>query len=130
MNSELLRQLWAFLPKGYLFTTCIETPVLLIGLSRVHPWTRRLAASIWLNACSYPIVAIALPLLLGLDSPAYLPVAETFAPLCECTLFSLAFHNKETPRAVRIRDWITIVLANLASFLIGMWAADQGWFTL
>ena len=35
-------ELWAFLPIGYAFTVAIETPVLVAGLSRRHPVTRRL----------------------------------------------------------------------------------------
>jgi hypothetical protein len=130
VNDDLMHQLWGFLPKGYLFTVCIETPVLLIGLSPPHSWKRRLAAGIWLNACSYPIVVIAMPLWFGIDSPAYLPVAETFAPVCECTLFALAFHTADMRRRDKIRDLITITLANLASFLLGLWASYEGWLTM
>jgi hypothetical protein len=123
-------QLWGFLPRGYLITVAIETPVLLVGLSRTHSWSRRVVAGFWLNACSYPIVIIVLPALLGTNSPAYLPVAETFAPVCECTLFALAFHTAALSRRDRIQDLITITLANLASFLGGMWLAHIGWLTL
>ncbi len=130
MNSELLHQLWVFLPKGYLFTTLIETPVLLIGLSPRHSWRRRVLAGIWLNACSYPVVAIAMPLCFGLEPPTYLAVAEVFAPVCECTLFALAFHDAQTPRADCIRDLVTIVIANLASFLLGLWAAHNNWLVV
>jgi hypothetical protein len=44
----------------------------------------------------------------------FLLVAETFAPLAECALFWLAF-GKEATR----RDFVVIVIANLASFLAG-----------
>lgn len=125
-----MSQLWAFLPRGYLITVAIETPVLLVGLSRTHSWRRRVAAGFWLNACSYPIVVIVLPALLGLESPFYLPVAETFAPVCECTLFALAFHTAALSRRNRIQDLITITLANLSSFLGGLWLASHGWFNL
>src|SRR5262249_8681495 len=36
--------LWTFLLPGYLLTIAIETPVLLVGLSRRHSWGRRLFA--------------------------------------------------------------------------------------
>jgi hypothetical protein len=120
-------ELWAWMPKGYLFTIAIETPVLLLLLSRAHHWPRRLAAGGWLTACSYPVVVVALPLLLGLEPRwRYLAVAETFAPLSECVLFALAFHTAETRRADRWRDFAAITAANLASFLLGEWLQGQG----
>ena len=108
-------ELWRFLPIGYLFTIAIETPILLLGLSRQHSIKRRLFSGIWLTACTYPIVALVLPLLLVSYSRAfYLSIAETFAPVAECLLFWLAF-GKES----RWRDFAVIVVANLASFLLG-----------
>ena len=103
-------ELWRFLPIGYLFTIAIETPILLLGLSRHHSIKRRLLSGIWLTACTYPIVVLVLPLLLT----NYLLIAETFAPVAECLLFWAAF-AKET----KWRDFGVIVIANLASFLIG-----------
>jgi hypothetical protein len=44
----------------------------------------------------------------------FIGVAEVFAPVAECLLFWLAF-GKES----RWRDFGVIVVANLASFLIG-----------
>jgi hypothetical protein len=119
--------LWGFLLPGYLFTIAIETPVLMVGLSRRHSWRRRLGAGLWLTACTYPIVVIVLPYLIG-NYVAYLAVAETFAPLAECFLFSLAFHRDQEARRNRIRDWIAIILANLASFLFGQAGHNLGWF--
>jgi hypothetical protein len=108
-------ELWRWLPLGYLFTIAIETPILLIGLSPHHSKRRRLAAGIWLTACTYPIITLVLPLLFENYSRAtYLLVAETFAPVAECALFWLAF-GKETTW----RDFAVIVLANLASFTAG-----------
>jgi hypothetical protein len=108
-------ELWRFLPIGYLLTIAIETPVLFFGLSPHHPKRRRILAGIWLTACTYPIVVLVLPLLMINQSRAvFLLVAEVFAPLAECLLFWLAF-GKET----RWRDFAVIVIANLASFLIG-----------
>lgn len=113
-------ELWRFLPVGYLLTIAIEIPILLIGLSRHHPKTRRLVSGIWLTACTYPIVVLVLPLLMMNQSRAlFLLVAEVFAPATECLLFWLAF-GKES----RWRDFAVIVVANLASFLVGelIWA--------
>lgn len=108
-------ELWRFLPLGYLFTIAIETPILLLGLSRHHSIKRRLLSGIWLTACTYPIVVLVLPLLFVNQSRAvFLLVAEVFAPVAECLLFWLAF-GKES----RWRDFGVIVGANLASFLMG-----------
>lgn len=107
--------LWRFLPLGYLFTIAIETPILYLGLSPRHSKGRRVFAGFWLTACTYPIVTLVLPLLFENYSRAtYLAVAETFAPVAECVLFWLAFGKEST-----WRDLIIIVLANLASFLLG-----------
>ena len=109
------RELWRFLPIGYLFTIAIETPILLLGLSRHHSIKRKILSGIWLTACTYPIVVLVLPLLLADYSRTfYLLIAETFAPLAECLMFWLAF-GKET----RWRDFGVIVVANVSSFLIG-----------
>ena len=108
-------ELWRFLPIGYLLTIAIETPILLLGLSRNHSLTRRFLCGIWLTACTYPIVTLVLPLLLvNYSRGFYLLIAETFAPVAECLLFWLAF-GKET----KWRDFAVIVTANLASFLAG-----------
>ncbi len=108
-------ELWRFLPIGYLFTIAIETPILLLALSRNHSIKRRLLCGIWLTACTYPIVVLVLPLVLVNQSRAvFLLVAEVFAPVAECLLFWLAF-GKEA----RWRDFAVIVVANLASFLGG-----------
>lgn len=107
--------LWAWLPYGYLLTILIETPVLVIGLSRRHPLARKLFAGAWLTACTYPIVVLVLPLLVTSSRFTYLAVAETFAPAAECLLFWLAFRERDS----FWRDMATIVVANLASFLAG-----------
>lgn len=108
-------ELWRFLPLGYLVTIAIEVPILFFGLSAHHSKTRRVGAGVWLTACTYPIVTLVLPLLLFDRSRAfYLLVAETFAPLAECLLFWLAFG-----REARWRDFGVIVIANVASFLVG-----------
>lgn len=107
--------LWQFLPVGYLLTIAIETPILFFGLSSYHSKRRRIFAGLWLTACTYPIVTLVLPLLLVDQSRAfYLLIAEVFAPVTECLLFWLAF-GKEA----RWRDFAVIVVANVASFLVG-----------
>lgn len=108
-------ELWRFLPFGYLLTIAIETPVLVFGLARVHPLGRRIVAGVWLTACTYPIVVLVLPILIEPRIP-YLIVAETFAPVAECSLFALAFGSRDT----RVRDCAAIVVANLLSFGLGL----------
>ena len=125
-------QLWYFLPLGYLLTISIETPILCVGLSSRHPLSRRLLAGVWLTACTYPVVTLVLPLLFSPNSRGlYLVVAETFAPLAECALFWLAFGRaEEVAKASMRRDFITIIVANLASFGIGEVMNAFGWFGL
>jgi hypothetical protein len=118
--------LWRFLPIGYLLTIAIETPILFFGLSARHSKRRRIAAGIWLTACTYPIVTLVLPLLLVDHSRAFfLLIAEVFAPVAECVLFWLAFGRQATSR-----DFVVIVLANLASFLVGEFLNAWAWFGL
>ncbi|HEY1375479.1 MAG TPA: hypothetical protein VGF55_01735 [Gemmataceae bacterium] len=107
---------------GYLLSILIETPVLMIGLSARHPLRRRIFAGVWLTACTYPIVAVTLPAVIDpvRDRGVYLAVAETFAPVAECALFWLAFGDRAAwGRPSMVRDFAAIVLANLASFLVG-----------
>ncbi|MDX1563856.1 MAG: hypothetical protein R3236_00555 [Phycisphaeraceae bacterium] len=102
----------------------IEAPLLFLALSRVHPVSRRLFAGFWLTACTYPIVVLVMPIWLNMPEQRwlYLAVAETFAPLTECLLFLFAFHRGQGLAACdRWRDYAAIVLANLASFLLGEW---------
>ena len=87
MDTE---RLWLFLPLGYALTVAVETPVLLFGLSPRHAPARRLAAGLWLTACTSPVVVLVLPVLLeGAPPAAYLLAAELFAPAAECLLFRL-----------------------------------------
>jgi hypothetical protein len=125
--------LWSFLLAGYLTTIGIETPILLIGLSRPHSIARRIVAGVWLTACTYPIVVLVLPLMPVLASreAAYLIVAETFAPVAECLIFRAAFHADRAAisQRDRARDYIAIVIANLASFGLGEVLSRYGWWT-
>jgi hypothetical protein len=117
-------ELWRFLPVGYLLTIAIETPVLFFGLSPHHSKRRRIIAGLWLTACTYPIVTLVLPLLLiDYSRGFYLLIAETFAPVAECLLFWLAF-GKETTW----RDFVVIVIANVASFLAGEVVFSRGFY--
>lgn len=114
-----MNQAWQWLLPFYLMTVAIETPILLVGLSRRHSLRDRFIAGLWLTACTYPIVFIVLPpLLLPYGRSSYLLVAETFAPLAECMLFRLAFGVGKS-RLDQWRDYAVIVAANLASFGIG-----------
>lgn len=117
--------LWAFLPLGFALSVLLELPVLLVGLSHRHSLSRRLLAAVWLTACTYPIVVLVLPLVLrpALSYEGYVAVAEIFAPLAECGLFWWAFlrHEPKTSRVEFAQDMVAIVVANLASWLIGAW---------
>ncbi|HZN33880.1 MAG TPA: hypothetical protein VFB80_08670 [Pirellulaceae bacterium] len=128
-------ELWALLPLGYLLSVVLETPVLLVGLSRRHSLARRLVAGVWLTACTYPIVVLVLPQLIWRPLGAggywpYVTVAEIFAPAAECVLFWLAFWKlapaESTPHDRRdfLRDMLAIVAANLTSFVAGYWVLD------
>jgi hypothetical protein len=125
-------ELWRFLLIGYPFTILIETPILLIGLSRRHSIKRRLFAGGWLTACTYPIVVLVMPLVFANTSRAiYLVVAETFAPVAECILFWLAYGKAEELGTRSMwQDFAAIVVANLASFLGGEVLNAYGWFGL
>jgi len=125
-------ELWAFLPIGYAITVLIELPILYFGLSKRHSIKKRIVLGFWLTACTYPVVVLVLPtLMVGASYLAYLAVAEVFAPLAECLLFRLVDTpstdsdlsvdptHEQSPLSRR-RDYITIVAANLASFLLGL----------
>lgn len=106
---------------GYLLTVSVETPVLLVGLSRRHPVRHRLFAGFWLTACTYPVVWLVLPPLFS-ERWLYLVVAETFSPVAECVLFVLAFGRPS------VRDLGAIALANLLSFAAGeVFSGVVGW---
>jgi len=91
-----------------------------------------LLAGIWLTACTYPIVVLVLPLALAnLSRTGYLVVAEVFAPVAECVLFWLAYgESEQVGKASMWRDFITIIIANLASFVGGEVLNAYGWFGL
>lgn len=123
--------LWHFFPIGYLITILIETPILVVGLSRRHSLKRKFLAGVWLTACTYPKVVLVLPLVFAHTSRVlYLLVAETFAPVAECILFWLAFDQRQSFGKPQLRDFTAIVVANLASFGIGEILNAYGWFGL
>jgi hypothetical protein len=127
MDADYLR----LMAVGYLLTIVIETPILIVGLSRRHTVDHRLFAGIWLTACTYPVVWLVLPFLFpGPDDRGlYLLTAETFAPAAECLLFWLAF-GKTEPRSRRatVQDMTAIVIANLLSFGLGeLLSRTVGW---
>jgi hypothetical protein len=129
-QSLPLRDLWFFMPFGYLFTIAIETPVLIFGLSPKVTFKQKLWCGAWLTACTYPVVVLVLPaIFMDQSRVLYLAIAETFAPVCECLLFWLAFRGSEV---LGSRDWvrcmIAIVAANLASFGFGEIMNRAGWF--
>jgi hypothetical protein len=114
--------LWLFLPAGYLLSVLVETPVLLAGLSDRHPMSARVFAGLWLTACSYPVVILVLPVVMGFPQSRllYLAVAEPLAVLGECLLFWLAFGRRPgAPRKSLGQDFVAITLANVASMLAG-----------
>jgi len=125
-------ELWWFLPIGYLLTIAVETPILIAGLSSSHSLRRRFFAGLWLTACTYPIVILVLPLLLSNYSRrTFLMVAEVFAPVVECLLFWLAFDWRSSATQKEVaRDFIVIVIANLASFGVGEILNAWQWFGL
>ena len=104
---------WMFLFVGYVLTVMVECPVLLFGLSPRHSVAVKLFASFWLTACTYPIVILAMPVVV--PGPYYLLVAETFAAVAECALFAELFRSRWV-----WRDMAAIAGANVASFLAGL----------
>ena len=108
-----------FFPMGYLATVALEAPWLLLGLSKDRTIAQRIIASFWLTACTYPVVAVVLPLLLSrsLNYWGYLVVAEGFAILTECSLYHYAFRSIHA--SSRHQDTIVITTANICSLTIG-----------
>jgi hypothetical protein len=123
--------LWSFLLTGYFLTVLIEAPILLIGLSARHPLGHRLFAGLWLTACTYPIVILVLPLVFDptTSRTVYLVAAETFAPVAECALFWAAFGSPmQRGKPSMWRDLAVVTAANLASFGVGEWLNEVGWW--
>jgi hypothetical protein len=132
LTTSRPRELWLFLPLGYLLSVAVETPVLIAGLTRSLSFKQRLFAGLWLTACTYPIVVLVLPVLFASTTrDIYLLVAETFAPVAECALFWLAFRRRATfSTAAWVRNFAVIVVANLLSFAAGELLNATRWFGL
>jgi hypothetical protein len=129
-QSLPLRDLWLFLPVGYLLTILVETPVLFVGLPSTLTRYQKLACGVWLTACTYAIVVLVLPaVFFGMPRWEYLLVAETFAPVGECLVFWFAFRSKKLlDTAGWMRSFSVIIIANLASFGVGEVLNHFGWF--
>ncbi|HYV36535.1 MAG TPA: hypothetical protein VE988_12560 [Gemmataceae bacterium] len=112
---------------GYCISVAIETPVLMVGLSRDHPLMRRFLSGLWLTACTYPVFILALPELIP-ERNLYLAVGETLVAVAECSVFLAAFGLKDRNWLAVSQDCLAIVLANLASFGLGEWMHMHGWF--
>lgn len=129
--------LWHWLPLGYALTVSLELPVLLVGLAPSvrarwpgaatdhegatlgagrYTLRQRLAAAFWLTAVTYPIVVVALPLLLWPRTPdvVYLLAAEAFAITAECLLFRLVWQGTRG-------DLMVVAMANALSAAAGLW---------
>ena len=79
-----MRELFYFLPIGYLVTILVETPILVAGLSRKLSLKQRILCGVWLTACTYPVVVLVLPaIFFGSSRFLYLTVAEIFAPAAD-----------------------------------------------
>jgi hypothetical protein len=108
--------------RGYLLSVALETPVLLVGLSRWHSLRRKLFAGFWLTALSYPVVTIAFPRLIDpmINPLGFTVLAEVFAPAIECAAFWYAYQfRKQNTTISWRRDCIAIIMANLFSFAVG-----------
>ena len=107
--------------RGYGLGIAVEAPILLVFLSRRHTWKQRLFAGVWLTACSYPIVYMAMPAipLISQSRGLYGVVAETFAAASECAIFWWAFDRRVSGRREIARNCLVIIAANVASFLAG-----------
>lgn len=111
----------SFLVFGYLLTVLIEVPVLCVGFGRKYPVSETVVNGLLLTAFTYPVVVMVLPALFHAAGSSsrllYLAIAETFAPVAEVLFFRYLTHRPAFQRPDR--DAIVIVVANLASFVIG-----------
>ncbi len=118
-EAELLPELLHQFPLGLALSILVETVVLITGLSLEHRMQHRLFAGVALTLCSYPVIALGLPMLMLLGQPrsTYLWVGETTAALIELLVFTLAFEVKSPQH--RVRNLTVVFFANMASFAIG-----------
>lgn len=108
---------------GYGISVAVETPVLFAGLQRRYSFQQKLAAGFVLTACTYPFVCFIFPILFAPNSPLsswYIAVSEVFAPVAECAIFWMWLGRRESFKSRGTwQDLATIVVANLASFMLG-----------
>ncbi|MCC6316163.1 MAG: hypothetical protein IT361_00635 [Gemmatimonadaceae bacterium] len=117
---------------AWLLTVAVEGVVLWYLLHPMHAPRTRWFAAAWLSACTLPLVHLGFPALraFGASDAAWIALAEVFAPLAEVALFALvvapvpAGHRLAAGSgaiaAARRRDATAIVIANLASFAVGL----------
>jgi len=113
--------LWLLLICGYLVTTLIEIPILILGLPRKFAVKDTIVNGLLLTAITYPVVVLVLPAIftgMGIENRVlFLAVAESFAPITEVLFFRYLI---DQPLAARLdREAAVIVVANLTSFLLG-----------
>jgi hypothetical protein len=106
----------------YIISVSIETPVLCWLLSPRYSMATRVFCGFFLTACSYPVMALVLPRIVNPFSNyfTFMTVAEVFAPVSECFVFWVLFARRAGPGKGSLkRDFVAIILANLASFAAG-----------
>jgi len=113
--------LWLLLICGYLLTTLIEIPILILGLPTKFAVKDTIVNGLLLTAITYPVVVLVLPAIftgMGIENRVlFLAVAESFAPITEVLFFRYLI---DQPLAARLdREAAVIVVANLTSFLLG-----------
>lgn len=113
---------------GYGLSLLIEGCFLGLCLSRRHARRERITATVWLTSCTYPLVAVFFPLMLGsLGRATVLLMAESYAALAEALLFTWAY-DRSAPLPERLRNAAVIVAANLTSFGYGEILQRAGWW--
>lgn len=121
---------WLLVICGYLLTVSIEIPVLLTGMARKHGVRETIINGLFLTAFTYPVVVMVLPAAFSVmeinNRLLYLAVAESFAPIAEVLFFRFLIGKPLTSSIDR--DAVVIVIANLASFLLGE-AGLSRWLT-
>jgi hypothetical protein len=108
---------------AFAITIGVEAPVLLVGLSSRHKLAVRLFAAVWLTACTYPLLALVLPVLMNPHRfpLIYMTVGESFVVVAEITLFWLTFIAPSPwGNNGMARDIAAITSANIASFGLGL----------
>lgn len=117
---------------AWLLTVAVEGAVLWHLLHPMHAPRTRWFAAAWLSACTLPLVHFGFPALraFGVPDAAWIALAEVFAPLAECALFALVVAPLSLGplcatrcgglAVMHRRDAAAIVIANVASFTVGL----------